>query len=442
MRIGDLESAGVRLAAITMVDTAGITRVKIVPLRRLETVARNGVGYSNLWAAVAGNDRFAPVAPWDSPSGDMRLVPDLEALQPLAAAPGYAWAPVRQLDQELGVMPSCQRSLVERIVAKAAATGLSFQLTTELEMTLLRAGGGEPAHHGPGYSTQALVPIERFTLELCDALEAQGIPVEQLHPEFSPGQFEVSTAPADPVSAADRLVLLRITARQVAAAHGYDVSFAPVVLPGAVGNGAHLHLSAWRNGRNLCTGGTGAGGLTPEGASAMAGIVEHLPSLMAILAPTVPSYLRLQPGHWAGAFTCFGVENREAALRFIPGTISSRSQSANVEVKVTDGAANPYLAVAVVIAAALDGIERGLPEPPNVLVDPASLTDDEQRKLGVRRLPATLAAATDGFEASALMRQTLGDAYHAAVVGSKRLEWATYGEADAELVAAEHRFRY
>ena len=146
MRIGDLESAGVRLAAITMVDTAGITRVKIVPLRRLEAVARNGVGYSNLWAAVAGNDHFAPVPPWDSPSGDMRLVPDLEALQPLAAAPGYAWAPVRQLDQELGVMPSCQRSLVERVTAKAAAAGLSFQLTTELEMTLLRSSDGAPAH--------------------------------------------------------------------------------------------------------------------------------------------------------------------------------------------------------------------------------------------------------------------------------------------------------
>lgn len=442
MRIGDLESAGVRLAAMTMVDTAGITRVKIVPLRRLEIVARNGVGYSNLWAAVAGNDHFAAVAPWDSPSGDMRLVPDLEALQPLAAAPGYAWAPVRQLDQELKVMPNCQRSLVERMVAKAAAAGLSFQLTTELEMTLLSSADGSPAHRGPGYSTQALVPLERYTLDLFDALEAQGIPVEQLHPEFSPGQFEVSTAPADPVAAADRLVLLRITARQVAAAYGYDVSFAPVVLPGAVGNGAHLHLSVWRNGRNLLTGGNGAGGMTAEGASAMAGIIDHLPALMAILAPIVPSYLRVQPGHWAGAYTCFGVENREASLRFIPGTISSRSHSANVEVKVTDGAANPYLAVAAVVAAALDGIERGLPEPPDVRDDPAKLSDDERQRLGLQRLPATLAAATDELEASALLRQTLGDDYHAAVVGSKRLEWQTYGEADAELVAAEHRFRY
>jgi glutamine synthetase len=442
MRIGDLESAGVRLAAMTMVDTAGITRVKIVPLRRLEAVARNGVGYSNIWAAVAGNDRFAAVAPWDSPSGDMRLVPDLEALQPLHAAPGYAWAPVRQLDQELGVMPSCQRSIVERIVARAATAGLSFQLTTELEMTLLRSSDGAPAHQGPGYSTQALVPLEQFTLDLCDALEAQGIPVEQMHPEFSPGQFEVSTAPADPVAAADRLVLLRITARQVAAAYGFDVSYAPVVIPGAVGNGAHLHLSVWRNGRNLLTGGNGAGGMTPEGASAMAGIVESLPALMAILAPTVPSYLRVQPGHWAGAFTCFGVENREASLRFVPGTITSRSQSANVEVKVTDGTANPYLAVAAVVTAALNGIERGLPEPPNVQIDPATLSADEQQRLGVHRLPDSLAAATDLLEASPLMRQMLGDAYHAAVVGSKRLEWQTYGAADAELVAAEHRFRY
>ena len=116
MRIGDLESAAVRLVAITMVDTAGITRVKIVPLRRLASVAKNGVGYSRVWAAIAGNDHFAEVDPWNTPSGDMRLLPDLDALQPLIASPGYAWAPVRQFDQELVAMPSCQRSLLERVV--------------------------------------------------------------------------------------------------------------------------------------------------------------------------------------------------------------------------------------------------------------------------------------------------------------------------------------
>jgi glutamine synthetase len=384
---------------------------------------------SDIWAVAAVNDHFAASPHYGSPSGDMRLIPDLAALVPLAAAPGWAWAPVDQHDQELRVVASCQRSALRRVVERAAQQGLAFQLAYELELTLLTPDG-RPAHDGPGYSPRALLPLEAFALDLAGALEAQGVELEQLHAEYSPGQFELSLGPSDPVTAADRLVLVRLTARQVARRHGLDVSFAPVVLPGGVGNGCHLHLSAWRAERNLL-----AGGVEGEAAALTAGVLHHLRALTAVLAPSVPGYARLQPHQWAGAHAVWGVENREAALRFIPGSATTRERSANLEVKTVDGAANPYLAAAVVLGAALDGLERGLPLPPPVQDDPADVP-------GAERLPTNLGQAIAALEHCRVARRTLGDALFEAFVAVRRLEWQTYREADEQTVAAEHRWRY
>ncbi len=143
--------------------------------------------------------------------------------------------------------------------------------------------------------------------------------VEQIHPEYSPGQFEVSVAAADPVAAADDLVLVRETIRAVTARHGFRVSFSPKVLAAGVGNGGHVHWSLWEGSQNLCADGSGVFGLTPVGESFAAGVLARLPGLLAVGAPSVVSYLRLVPQHWAGAYRVWGLENREAALRFVGG---------------------------------------------------------------------------------------------------------------------------
>ncbi len=435
------ERAGVRALAMTMVDNGGITRVKAIPISRLERVAANGVGMAEIWAAAGMDDHFAVVAPYDTPSGDMRLIPDLAAARVLAAAPGWAWAPVDQRTQELEVVPACQRSVLKRVIADAAGRGLELKSTFETEMTLLHPDG-RPAHDGPGYSTRALVGLEQFAISLVDALEAQGVEVEQFHPEYSPGQFEVSVAPRDPLAAADELILLRTTARQVARNHGLDVSFAPVVFPDAVGNGCHLHLSVWRGGENLMQGGANPGGLTDEGAAAVAGLLRALPELLAVLAPGVPGYQRLQPHHWAGAYACWGIENREAALRFIPGTIASRARAANLEVKVGDGGGNPYLAMAVLIAAALDGVEHDLAAPQPVQADPGSMSEEQRTAQGIARLPTSLAEATGLFERSELARRTFGPALHDAFTAVRRMEWDSYGGLEPEQLVEAYRWRY
>ncbi len=275
------------------------------------------------------------------------------------------------------------------------------------------------------------------------ALEAAGIEVEQFHPEYAPGQFEVSIAARDPLAAADDLVFVRTQMRFAARRLGLAVSFAPIVFPGEVGNGCHAHLSVWREGRNLMQGGGRPGGLTETGAAALGGVVAALPELLAALAPSPVAYLRLQPHHWAGAYSCWGVENREAAVRFIPGTVTSRERSANFEVKVGDGGANPYVAMALLAAAALDGIAaRRLPAGSGAGRPGVALG---RRARAPRHRPAAH-HARPGHRAlraaSALARRTLGDVLHDAFTAVRRREWETYGALSEEQAAAVYRWRY
>src|SRR4029079_7549656 len=188
-----------------------------------------------------------------------------------------------------------------------------------------------------------------FVRDLVVALEDEGIPVEQFHPEYAMRQLELSVAPSDPVGAADHSVLVHQTIRAVAARHGMRASFSPVVIAGHVGNGGHIHFSLWREGRNLFAVGDGPYGMTDAGQAFVAGVLAELPALVAIGSPSVPSYLRLIPQHWAGAFACWGRENREAAVGFVTGMIGSRETAANTEVKCFDQSANPYLVSGAII---------------------------------------------------------------------------------------------
>jgi glutamine synthetase len=421
-----LGQAGARMVALAMVDNGGVTRVKTVPLARLDAAAVSGVGMSYVWRVSATDDHFAFVPPFDSPTGDMRLLPDLAAARVLAS-PGWAWAPVDQCDQELEPLATCQRTLLRRLCERAAAAGIELHAAFETEMTLLEEDGS-PAHAGPGYSAPALLPLEPFALALVDGLQAAAMEVEQLHPEYAPGQLEVSVAARDPVTAADEVVLLRSVARQVARSHGLRVSFAPVVLAGEVGNGCHLHLSAWRDGVNLLQGGSEPAGMTSDGAALVAGVLAALPELVALLVPSVPGYHRLRPHVWAGAYACWGVENREAAIRFVPGSAPTRARSANFEVKTVEAAANPYLAAAAIVSAALEGLERGTRLAAPVQGDPGALAAEELRRLGVERLPETLAEATERLAASARARTLLGEELHQAYCAVRRLEWQSYGD--------------
>jgi glutamine synthetase len=428
------------------IDTAGIHRIKTVPVGRLDAAVAWGVGMSPVFDTFLADDSIVATDVLGSPDGDLRLYPDLDRLTVLAGQPGWAWAPVDRLTQEGVPHPACTRTLLRRQVAAAAARGLEVRAAIEIEFALGRGDAPDdtfvPAVRGPAYGMTRLVEQAAFAASLLEALAAEDVAVEQVHPEYAAGQFEVSVGALDPVGAADRSVLVRETIRAVALQHGLRVSFAPSVLAGGVGNGGHVHLSIWRDGRNLHAGGDGRYGLTTDAESFTAGILRQLPALAAVATPSPSSYLRLVPSHWAGAYAAWGHETRETALRLVTGMVGHRDRSANLEVKAVDLAANPYLLLASLLAAGLAGLADGEHLPEEVSGDPARFDADELERRGVRRLPQSLDEATDAFTASEVLRTALGPVLHDAVVAVRRGESARTAGLEPEAVAAAYRWVY
>jgi glutamine synthetase len=439
-----LRAQGIRGIVLSYVDTAGVTRIKTVPVGRLARTSAWGVGMSTVFDVFLSDDSLTSTAELGSPDGDLRLVPDLDRLVALAAQPGWAWAPVDRYRQSGEGWPACQRTFARAMTARAAEVGLEFQMAVEIEWAVGRGDTDEfvPACSGPAYGMTRLVELSDYARDVLVALEDEGVEVDQLHPEYAGGQFEVSVAPAAPVAAADRSVLVRQTIRALSARHGLRASFAPVVLAGHVGNGGHVHLSAWRDGRNLYAGGSGPLGMTPEGEAFAAGILARLPALLAIGAPTVASYLRLVPSHWAGVFACWGHETRETALRFVTGNAGTESRAANVEVKCLDLAANPYLLVGALIAAGLAGVREGRTLPAPVTGDPARFSPAELAERGIRRLPTSLPEAAAALAGCEVLREAMGDMLTDAVLAVRRAEAERLSGRSPDEVAAALRWVY
>jgi glutamine synthetase len=436
-----LEADGIAAVALTFVDNAGITRVKSIPVGRLAEVAGRGVGMSPVFDHFLVDDSIAPEG---KPTGDLRLRPDLGRVTVLSVQPGWAWAPVDRYQQDGARHPGCQRGFLQRMMARVEARGLDVRMGFETEWALGaedQDGNFVPACEGPGYGMSRLVELSRYVADLHEALAAEGLAVLQIHPEYAPGQFECSVDPADPLAAADSVVLVRETVRALSMTHGMRASFAPVVTPGGVGNGSHVHLSVWRGGLNLFSSGHHRYGMSAEGEYFLSGVLTQLPALVGIGAPSAASYLRLVPSRWAGAYQCWGRENREAALRLITGSPEQRDQ-ANAEVKCLDSAGNPYLVAGALLAAGLAGLDRGQALPDEVGTDPASLSDEERNRLGVARLPTGLDVAIQHLSHSEILATAMGSCLFDAFLAVRRAEHARFAQAsEAEIVTAT-RWRY
>ncbi|WP_042376093.1 glutamine synthetase family protein [Streptacidiphilus melanogenes] len=425
-----LSDEGVVALALTWIDNAGVARVKGLPLRRLPEAAVEGVGMSPVFDVFLVDDAITSSRHLGGPDGDLRLFPALDRAVALAAQPGWAFVPADRYRQDGLPHPACQRAFAARTVERAEERGITFRAAFETEWIVQRAEDGSYPTDGPAYGLHRITDCSDYLRDVLLALEAAGLTVLQVHPEYSPGQFEVSVAAGDPLGAADDAVLVRTTIRGVSAQHGLRASFAPAFEPGGVGNGGHLHLSAWRDGRNLLAAAEPSG----DGAAFLAGVLRELPALLALGAPSPASYLRLVPSHWAGCFQCWGVENREAALRLVQGG----DEQANVEVKCFDLAANPYLAVGGVIAAGLAGLEAGATLPEPVQGDPALLPPERRPA----RLPTTLDETLTAFRASTVLRDALGDVLFEAIASVRAAESAAYGTRQPEDVVAATKWRY
>ena len=438
--IAQLEADGVATLIGTVVNPAGLTHAKTVPLGRMGAFAHPGLGASPVWHVFAIDQTGIVVGGAIGVVGDQRIRIDLGALRIIGD--GLAWAPGAFFNQDGTPDPFCSRGTLTRVEDTITGAGIHAMMGHEIEFVLVAPDGSRlPATLWAQYGLAGVLEHEGFVRDVTNAATSSGVAIEQFHPEYGFNQFEISLAPQPPVTASDQLVLMRIIIGRVARQHGLRVSFSPVPFADSVGSGAHQHFSLTKDGAPLFSGGTGVRGMTPEGESAVAGVLAGLPEAQAVLCGSILSGLRMQPGHWAGAYVCWGTENREAAVRFLTGG-GANPHGANVEVKVIDPSANPYFASAAILGLALDGIERKLPLPPETTVDPATLTDEQRAEAGIVALPTDQAAAIEALDGSALLRGILGDEAVNAVVAVRRYEHENFGDLSPDELAEKFRMSW
>jgi glutamine synthetase len=435
----ELQDAGVRTVIGTVVNAAGVTLAKSVPLARLGAFHQSGMGAAPVWhvftidGGIAFTDTITPV-------GDMRLKIDIAGLRVLPGA--RAWAPASLFEQNGADSPACARGLLTGVEHSLKEAGYQAFVGHELEFFLV-APDGSALENTPWvpYGATGLLDRSEFLDDLLAAMNQAGIPMEQIHAEYGRNQFEFSLPPSSPVHAADTVVFARIIVGIVSRAHGMQASFSPSPFPGTVGNGAHQHLSLQKGGRSLFSGGSGPHGIFAEGGAAIGGIIAGLPDIQGFLTGSVLSGSRLAPGTWSGAYLCWGLENREASVRFLKEG-EGNPHGANVEVKIIDPSANVYLASAAILALALDGIRSGRELPAEIPGDPARLSDDERRRANVRLLSDSPAAIIDMLDKSPLARGLLGDSIVDATVAVRRYEQRTSAELAPDELAERFRLAW
>ena len=438
--IAQLEAEGVDTVIGTTVNPAGLTQAKTVPIRRTNMFADPGLGASPSWHAFAIDQSGIAFTDDVGVVGDQRLRIDLSSLR--IVGDGLAWAPAAFFEQDGAPVPVCSRGTLGRIEAALNDAGIEAAIGHEIEFVLVDPDGGRlPAALWAQYGLVGVLEHEAFVRDVHAAATAAGVGVEQFHPEYGANQFEISLSPLAPVAAADQLALARLIIGRAARRHGLRVSLSPVPFAGSVGSGAHQHFSLSTLEGPLFTDGTGVAGMTPAGESAVAGVVNGLLEAQGILCGSIVSGLRMRPGNWAGAYACWGTENREAAVRFVKGG-PGNPRGGNVEVKVIDPSANPYLASATILGLALDGIKRQALLPSETTIDPANLSDSDRDGAGIVRLPEAQFEAITALDNSTLLRSILGDPVVDMVVAVRRMEHERYGDLGPEQLADKFRMAW
>ena len=438
-QIGGLRDQGVRFVRVLWCDNANVIRAKAV---HLEAVERGGGAVGISAAQQALPVMVDAVVPGSGlgPVGEVQLVPDWGTLHALPYLPGYAEA-VGDMVVLGEPWEHCPRDFLKRQVVRLADHGLEAQAAFENEFFLLRPGPGQPVPNDDTVfaAAGAMNGVGELVLELAEALGAQGLSVEGYYPESGPGQHELAVRYRAALGAADQQLVYRETVRAVARRHGLTASFLPKVFADKAGSGCHLNLSLWRGGENV-TGNQEAGGLGPEARAFVAGVLAHLRGLCALTLPSANSYRRIRPHFWAGAFTAWGFDNREAAVRVFSGGLEGPPK--RFELKSVDATANPYLALGAVLAAGLDGLERGLTLPPEARGDPGLLSEAERAEMGAEPLPTNLGEAVAALEQDDVLLGALGEARARTYLAVRRAEWEALKDAtfDEEVALLLERY--
>jgi glutamine synthetase len=406
-------------------DLAGITRHRSVPSSKFEGAAESGLGWACAGHAITPLGGIAPNA-W-GPVDEVRQVPDKAAHLLLPAddhTPALDLYMCNSFSRENKPWDVCPRTFCEAALKDfEAETGLKIMFAFEHEFTLIKPDH-EPELPYTLASTQTAAKVVQAILT---GLQNAGCEPGTYEAEFGVSQYEFSCAPTVDIGGGDRCVFARETIREVARREGWRASFSPKPTPEAVGNGCHIHFSFRdKEGRVASFDDAQIGQLSDTAAHFVAGLHKHSAAMSFIAAPSPVSYLRLQPGHWSCGYSSFGIQNREASLRVCPPPptvdLGIGAKMHNIEYRVVDGTANPYLVMGAMIHAGLDGIRSHLALPKPIDCDPNELSNEERAAHGVTRLPESLSAALQAFESDQKAMQWFPEALTNAIFSLKKCE--------------------
>ncbi|KAF9650030.1 glutamine synthetase/guanido kinase [Thelephora ganbajun] len=408
----------IRYIRLTWLDLHNVVRCRVLSLSYFERLlgtanGRPGVSVVGCVLGLVG----LRIANGFSAAGNYLYVADLSSMRLCSYAPGHAmlfgwfqnakFSPERPLEYDL-----CPRTLLARQVSEASKRGVSFLVGFEIEFILLKSTlpEAEPISTHDWTTTASIYTGTTGAVvleEIADALQVGGVELQMYHAEAAPGQYEVVTGPLSPLQAADALVYSHEVIYNIASKHKLKATFAPRVFGYSCGSGAHTNVSIHSE---TFQGETSpkAPTLTPLESVFLQSVLDNLQAICAFSLPTVASYARMADGVWSGGtYVSWGVENREAAVRFC-GTPGSH----RFEIRCVDGTSNPYLSLASILAAVIHGLDTRKTLSVAGSLDIAATLGKEKRKelgIGERRLPLKLEEARKYLDQSEVLRKGLGD---------------------------------
>jgi glutamine synthetase len=385
-------------------DVHGSIRGKALTPSAFETAVRDGTVFTDLLLALDPTD--TPITDYDrfginTGAGDLVVRAEVDTLRELTWRLGWRACLATPYWRDGSPCTLASREVLKRVLAD-----IEYETLAAFEYEIrLRDASGEPLSSGLSYSIGEAFRFDDFMTRLTPALRRLGIELGAIHTEAGPGLLELNIAARPGLRAADDATFLKMAVKEVAASMGLTASFLAKTAPGEEGSSGHVHLSLWHDGENA---------FDETSRAAVAGILEHLPGASLLLNPTVNSYKRLVPGYFAPVNVSWGIENRSCALRVIEGS--------RIECRRPGADANPYLALAALVASAADGLRRGL-EPPEPVVGDASARDD------LPPLPNSLESALRVFEADEALRRALGEEFSEYYVVSRAWELKAWQQA-------------
>ncbi len=408
---------------VVYTDFHGRMAGRDIPRKRVSRVAERGTNFAKANFNFTIRDVQVPRPFFGANSGDVLAVPDANSAVRIPYESDSAIAFATLHDEDDNVWPGCPRAALKRAVAALADAGLTARVAFEPEFYLFQENAVDPISQAGMYTIDGLSDGMEFVRRLAEVLPDMGVELEQIGKEYGQGQYEANIAPDRPIEAADDLYLLRMAVRGVARKLGQHATFMPKISPDVAGSGLHIHLSLQDEGTDEDR---TADQMHPSGLSAtarafMAGWLQHAEALTALGSPTPNSYKRLQPASWAPAHICWGIGNRAALVR-VPGP----GRRARLEFRAGDNTSNPFLFLAGLIWAGLDGVRRQLDPGDPVSADAGHLSAEEIAQRGMRFLPRDAGTALAALEQDETLREGLGPLIHSEFLRVKGVELASY----------------